>query len=562
MQKRNTYFSSSSQNVEKVRKLLAGMEGVELTEHKIRSVLAGCAKQLLKSRLSEEAWEQWRWLIDGLKKFESPGVDAEACQKSGESFTYVYKEDLLGFLYLSLRAFTERKRSGSYYTPNAIAKKVADRVSVKDTQSVLDPACGTGSILLELTEKCNLEQLYGYDIDPIAVAITRINMALAYGVCDKAVLTEHFAERDFLQDGSPKKMDVILGNPPWGSAFTQEEKTQLQKKYRTAGKKAIESGDLFVEQSLKGLQPGGILCFVLPEALLHVKTHRMVRSLILEQSHVISVEYLGEVFERVQCPSVIITLEKKSAEKITPDDEHLRDEDAGIVRLSPERFLFDVSEEEFALLQKLSRAVNMITLKGKASFALGIVTGNNEKHLQKQKMDGCEPILRGTDIERFRIKETASYICFSPAKYQQIAPIELYRAKEKLLYRFVGERPVFAYDNKQRLTLNSCNIVIPSVEGLDMRYIMAVFNSRVIGFWHRRYNHSMKLLRTHIEGFPIPVASSGQQQEVIRLVELLQDSGQNAEERNCIYEQLDAKITELFGLTDKEYELVKQIDNI
>ena len=213
-------------------------------------------------------------------------------------------------------------------------------------------------------------------------------------------------------------------------------------------------------------------------------------------------------------------------------------------------------------LQKLSRADNMITLNGKASFALGIVTGNNEKHLQKQKMDRCEPILRGTDIERFRIKEPASYICFSPEKYQQIAPIELYRAKEKLLYRFVGERPVFAYDNKQRLTLNSCNIVIPSVEGMDMRYIMAVFNSRVIGFWHRRCNHSMKLLRTHIEGFPIPVASSGQLQEVIRLVELLQDSRQNAEERNCIYEQLDAKITELFGLTDKEYELVKQIDNI
>ena len=80
MQKRNTYFSSSSQNVEKVRKLLAGMEGVEMTERKLRSVLAECAKQLLKSRLSEEAWEQCRWLMKDLKKFESSGVDAEAKQ--------------------------------------------------------------------------------------------------------------------------------------------------------------------------------------------------------------------------------------------------------------------------------------------------------------------------------------------------------------------------------------------------------------------------------------------------------------------------------------------------
>ena len=209
---------------------------------------------------------------------------------------------------------------------------------------------------------------------------------------------------------------------------------------------------------------------------------------------------------------------------------------------------------------------------------MGIVTGNNAKHLLMKKEEGSEPILRGSDIERFRVKGATSYIHFCPEQYQQVAPVELYRAPEKLLYRFVGERPVFAYDDRQTLTLNSCNIVIPRVEGMDMRYIMAVFNSSVIEFWHKRVNHSMKLLRAHIEAFPIPAATQERQQEMIRYVELLQENEREMLEqqaqsvdvqsemignelcvvREKICTRLDWKIAELFGLTDAEYALVKK----
>ena len=109
---------------------------------------------------------------------------------------------------------------------------------------------------------------------------------------------------------------------------------------------------------------------------------------------------------------------------------------------------------------------------------------------------------------------------------------------------------VFAYDDQKTLTLNSCNIVIPQVEGMDMRYIMAVFNSSVIEFWHRRVNHSMKLLRAHIEGFPIPVAAQEQQREIIGMVERMVAG-------EPIRSELDAKVAGLFRLTDAEYALVR-----
>lgn len=587
MQKRNKYLSSSSENMEQVKVLLAELAGTEVTVQKMRAILAGCAEQLLKQRFAEEDRWRYQWLIEEFGKCESGSGEPEKYRRYVTGLIYVYNEDLLGFLYLSLRALKERKKSGSYYTPKEIAKKLTEEclTSVR----VLDPACGTGSILLELPDACQLQQIYGYDIDPIAIAIVRVNMALKYQLFDKELLTEHFQIRDFLKEGIHKTVDVLLGNPPWGVVFSEKEKVSLREKFMTARQKAVESGDLFVEQGLKVLRTGGMLCFVLPEALLHVKTHRVVRSLLLEQSHIRRVEYLGEVFDKVQCPSVILEVEKRTAgkEKTGKDIAIIAEKrrfmissetsGQGLNRFSEDGFLLGATEEEFAVLRKLSTIQNAVTLKGRAEFALGIVTGNNAKHLLKQREDGSEPVLRGSDIERFRIKEVASFIRFAPENYQQVAPVERYRAPEKLLYRFVGAKPVFAYDDRQRLTLNSCNIVIPEVEGMDMRYIMAVFNSSVIEFWHRRVNHSMKLLRAHIEAFPIPEATQEQQQEVIHYVELLQENEREllkqpaksndaqserivnelcvAREKICI--RLDWKIAELFGLTDAEYELVR-----
>ena len=590
-------------------------------EQMMHSILAGAAEQLLEQRFGAENADRWKWLVKDIQKCSQETT--ELCENTAElldviRFSYEKNEDLLGSLYLSLRKRKERKQSGSYYTPGRVAKRLAGLVFPKGTCSepltILDPACGTGSILLALPEGCELEQIYGYDIDPMAIAIVRVNMALRYGICDKGILSGHFMVRDFLKEGCSKEADLIVGNPPWGSEFTPEEEAEYRKKFRTAATKQIESGNLFVEQSLMQLKDGGRLCFVLPEALLHVKTHRAVRALILKQSFVKQAEYLGEVFKKVQCPSVILLLEKQeSAEQKNTDNTGNRGtevrtgnigitdnaestdnigntenkEKTGLVRLSPERFLLDVSDEEFALLQKLDTADNIVRLRGKAAFALGIVTGNNEKYLQKTKTTGNEPILKGKDIERFCVKEASAYIAFAPENYQQVAPVELYRAPEKLLYRFVGVRPVFAYDDKKTLTLNSCNLVIPAVKGMDMRYIMAVFNSGVIEFWHRRVNHSMKLLRAHIEEFPIPVADAVQQQKILQLAGLIADNererhrlwrrldaqnhaGEQREEQNdvqlvlnelCVTNEklvrrLNRNIAELFGLTDAEYEIV------
>lgn len=204
-------------------------------------------------------------------------------------------------------------------------------------------------------------------------------------------------------------------------------------------------------------------------------------------------------------------------------------------------------------MNAISNIKNVAYLKGNAKFALGIVTGNNKAYISTEKRDGTEIILKGSDIQRYGTTPSGNYIRFVPESFQQVAPVEMYRAKEKLLYRFISEVPVFTYDNQQTLSLNSCNIVIPDIDGLEMKYILAILNSSVAAYFISKRFNSVKLLRSHIEQMPIPVVPVDVQAPIIKKVDRIMNSSENI---SGLYEDLDADIMSLYGLT------IAQVDTI
>ena len=125
----------------------------------------------------------------------------------------------------------------------------------------------------------------------------------------------------------------------------------------------------------------------------------------------------------------------------------------------------------------------------------------------------------------------------------------------KLLYRFISEVPVFTYDDHQTLSLNSCNIVIPEIDGLEMKYILAVFNSSVAAYFISKKFNSVKLLRSHIEQMPIPVVQMDTQTAIVKKVDRIMNSSENI---SGLYEDLDSDIMELFGLTAKHRDIIKK----
>ena len=470
-------------------------------------------------------------------------------------------EDTLGFAYISLRDLSHRKQTGAYYTPektvNTLICNLKNCVNTQN-KTLCDPCCGTGNFLIGLVGNgVEIENLYGQDIDEISILITRINMFLLDNSITREQLYSQFVCGDTLSNTFSRKFFVVLGNPPWGYDFSKEETAYLTTNYITAKNKGMESYDLFIEKGMAMLEEDGYLAYVLPEAILNVNSHQQARELIVKNTAFKFVSYLGNAFSGVQCPAIILGIQKGCCGetkgcRIELDNKEFvinenRDIDATL-------FSFNMSDEEYDCLRAISSVPNAKYLANNAKFALGIVTGNNKEYITNEKKDGMEVVLKGSDIFRYAMKETDNYIQFAPEKFQQVAPTEMYRAEEKLLYRFIAEVPVFSYDNQQTLSLNSCNILIPQIEGMNIKYVLAILNSSVTAFFINKKYNSVKLLRSHIESLPIPLVSDAKQTDIIKKVDHIMHSDENI---SGLYEELDNEIMNIYSLSEEQQSTIR-----
>ena len=489
-------------------------------------------------------------------------------------YTYVPCEDTIGLLYQSLCDLNSRKSSGSYYTPAAVASRLISihLPELSPSQTFFDPSCGTGIFLLQLPDTLPLKNLYGNDLNPLCITLTRINLALKYRITseeDLAVLYRNFTVSDFLSAENQNPLpvpyagfDIILGNPPWGASLTEEQKTSYRKQFSCTTRQGTEIFDLFIEQSLPLLSEHGFVSFVLPEALLGVKMHQPVRNLLFTSCSAYSVEYLGDVFRNVYCPSIILTLKKEKKGSFYRGTTVYTKERSYTIRSDRREngtyLSFSLSDDEYALLDQIMNTPDCTTLKGQADFALGIVTGNNAALLSEYPGEGLEPIIRGTDISKYHIDSFSGYIRFRPESFQQTAPEHLYRAKEKLFYRFINKQLIFAYDNTGLLSLNSCNIVIPRIEGLSVKYVMAILNSSVAQFIFEKKFASVKVLRSHLEEIPIPLAENETQEHIVTLADILMNADKESQEYRTTFLTLDKAIAQLFHLNEPEYHALSK----
>lgn len=576
----HAYVSDFSSNLTAVQEVVAYIEEnkIEITDEILCMLVAECAFQLILNRESGKKSSNCLsgYLRGILKNRFFPLVDElicfypQICETAEQysdllniAYEYEESEDILGLLYISLKNIGSRKATGSYYTPNSVVQKLCHHLfSMNDSfeKDVFDPCCGTGNFILQLPPQIRFEHVYGNDIDPVSVKIARINYALKYNISNLSVIYSHITEKDYLSFDNTRQFDFIIGNPPWGYSFTASQKKQLRDKYKSAAGNNIESYDVFIEQSFSNLKKGGILSFVLPEAILNVRTHTPIRRIMLDCCSFQYLEFLGNAFDRVQCPCIILQASFTGTPFCSKNMlifDGIREYSLQCERtIHAECFSFSTTDEEYHILKKMDHLREKVTLYGNARFALGIVTGNNKDYIFQTQTAESELILKGSDLRKFKILPSDNYIIFKPESFQQIAPTEYYRAPEKLLYRFICDQLVFAYDDKQTLSLNSCNILIPEICGLNIKYILAILNSRIIQFYFKKQFKSIKVLRTHIEQLPIVFAKKEAQDKIIGMVNAILKTFDKSSVID-LYNELDRNIADLYELTPVEYQMVK-----
>lgn len=567
------YVSKESPNHAAVSMLVNGFSG---TQTAITALLCESFLQLLSSssKLScpdskkiflsylQGAFDvgEYEWLLLELMG-KTPVKSLQASIKKLPEFTleYVPFEDTLGLIYLSLMEISKRRQSGRYYTPQNLTDTAVETLQVSRGRVFLDPCCGSGNFLLRLLKRgARVEDLYGCDLDGFSVTLARVNFVLSGNTTDRELLTSHLIKCDTLTSKHLPRVDVVLGNPPWGCCDDPKVASRYAKSLVCADKNRPCLADLFVERSLSLLGVGGIVQFVLPEALLNVASHDKVRDYISSNARVLSVRYLGEVFHAVQCPSVILTLQRTSFRGAMGDVIVNNEEQTYIVRRVRDRndFNFKVTDAEAKVLEKMDDLDNCVKLRGHASFALGVVTGSNNGKIKEEPAPGFEQVIRGSDIEPYRINSPKSYIKSDLSNFQQVAPTEFYRNECKLVYRFISRYPIVALDTKGMLTLNSCNVMIPKFENISPVFVMAVLNSSAVRFYFEKKFNTIKVLKSLLEEVPIPLASKEDQMLIEFMVEELKEVSDEKQYAECV-KKIDRKISEIYGLGKRSLRLIE-----
>ena len=162
-------------------------------------------------------------------KIDRPVLLAKVIEMVSSENWYMMEGDLKGAIYESILEKNGQDRksgAGQYFTPRALIKAMVDVTDPKITETVADPACGTGGFLLaayehmkpqskEIAKQKFLKEhaFFGADNTPLVVTLASMNLYLH----DIGTESSPIVCQDSLIDKSDKMFDVILANPPFGT---------------------------------------------------------------------------------------------------------------------------------------------------------------------------------------------------------------------------------------------------------------------------------------------------------------------------------------------------------
>ena len=372
-----------------------------------------------------------------------------------------------------------KNKEGIYYTPLLIIEDMFEDIDMDDNSSFLDPACGTGNFIIKAIEKgIKPENVYGFDTDENAVKITKERIYQKTGYKTNNIKNLNFLDY-VISSKEKRKFDLIFTNPPWGKKIKKDERLKYGKFLNAHN--SLDTTSLFLFASLQVLKNNGFLGFLVQEAFFNIANFEDIRKETLNYNILRITDY-DKAFKGLLTKAQAIILQKNN-------------------RNSPVKC--QIKNENQFLSKKIFSKTHK-TLKDNAKWGLGIVTGNNKKYCVNIPKEGYIAVYKGSDITPNGLKEPSCYIPDNFSQYQQVAPLELYKAKEKLIYRFISSKLIFFYDNKQRFILNSANLLIPSNNlHISPKQLADLFNSKPMNWLFSKLFNTHKILRSDLETLPI-----------------------------------------------------------
>ncbi|MCY3675096.1 MAG: type I restriction-modification system subunit M [Paracoccaceae bacterium] len=318
-------------------------------------------------------------------------------------------DDLLGdaYEYLMRHFATESGKSkGQFYTPAEVSRIMAKVISIdKETsqdQTVYDPTCGSGSLLLKAADEApNGLSIYGQEKDVSTTALAKMNMFLHDNpTADIAPGgSSTLSDPAFVQSASELKIfDFIVANPPfssksWQNGFAKDEKKKtITDPYGRFdyGVPPSRNGDyaflLHIIRSLKSTGKGAV---ILPHGVLfRGNAEATIRKEIIKRGYINCIIGLpANLFYGTGIPACIIVLDKEHADTrkgifmIDASKGFIKDGNKNRLRFQDIHKIVDVFNNRFEI-EGFSRMVHISEISDqKNDFNLNLpryIYGSNE----------------------------------------------------------------------------------------------------------------------------------------------------------------------------------------
>ena len=272
------------------------------------------------------------------KKYEDR--NAKLCtviQKIAEGLPFNMNIDVLGDAYeylIGQFAAGSGKKAGEFYTPQQISDILSAIVTLdsqepktglkKRLESVMDMACGSGSLLLNVRRQVAKEggtigKIFGQEKNITTYNLARMNMLL-HGVKDTEFEIFHgdtlLNEWDMMREANPAKkpsFDAIVANAPFSLRWEPTDALADDVRFKSHGLAPKSAADFaFLLHGFHYLKDEGVMAIILPHGVLfRGGAEERIRTKLLKDGHIDTVIGLpANLFYSTGIPVCILVLKK------------------------------------------------------------------------------------------------------------------------------------------------------------------------------------------------------------------------------------------------------------
>lgn len=295
------------------------------------------------------------------------------------------------------------KKAGEFYTPQELSTVLSEIVSLdsqnpkagkkKKINKVLDFACGSGSLLLNVKNKIEkqegggtISRIYGQEKNITTYNLARMNMLL-HGVKDSEFEIFHGDtlknDWDILNEMNPAKkveFDAIVANPPFSLRWNPSETTAEDFRFKNYGLAPKSAADFaFLLHGFHFLSDEGTMAIILPHGVLfRGGAEQRIRTKLLKDGNIDTVIGLpSNLFFSTGIPVCILVLKKCKKEddvlfiNASGDENFAKEKRQNFLRKKDIKRIVDTYQNRPEIEERYARSVSMEEIE-KNDFNLNI----------------------------------------------------------------------------------------------------------------------------------------------------------------------------------------------